>query len=267
MPISFPSSAELDLETPEGVSMYALAIALSLLIGLSLGLLGGGGSILTLPILVYALGMDEKAAIAGSLLVVAVTSAVAMVSHARAGRVEWRTGLIFAGAGMLGAFGGGRLAAYIPARLLLLAFTAMMVATAAAMLRGRKDVGVSEKGAVPVFRVLAIGALVGLVAGTVGAGGGFLVVPALVLLGGLDMRRAVGTSLLVISLNSFSGFSGHLGHVSVDYTILALVTLTAVVGSLLGGRLASRFAQETLRRAFGWFVLAMAGFMLFKQLS
>lgn len=246
--------------------MFGLALGLSLLIGLSLGLLGGGGSILTLPILVYALGMPEKDAIAGSLLVVGLTSAFAAFNHARAKNVEWRTGLMFAGASMTGAFVGGKLAAFVPTRLLLLLFAGMMFATAFGMIRGRKQVQPRE-GAIPLGTVLLEGFAVGAVAGLVGAGGGFLVVPALVLLGGLDMRRAVGTSLLVIALQSFAGFAGHLSHAHVDYHTLLMVAGTAVVGSFAGTALAPRISQEKLRKGFGWFVLLMAIFMVVKQVS
>ncbi len=121
--------------------MIALTVGLAVLVGVALGLLGGGGSILTVPLLAYVGGMDAKQAIATSLLVVGTTSAVAAISHARAGRVQWRTGLIFGVAGMVGAFGGGLLARFIPGSVLLIGFAVMMIGTAIAMLRGRKDVG------------------------------------------------------------------------------------------------------------------------------
>lgn len=245
----------------------AIVVVLAVLVGLSLGLLGGGGSILTLPILVYVAGMDTKEAIATSLLVVGVTSAVAVISHARAGRVQWRTGLLFGAAGMVGAYAGGRLAAFVPGAVLLGAFALMMIATAIAMLRGRRSG--STRGAhdtVPVGRVLLDGVVVGLVTGIVGAGGGFLVVPALTLLGGLSMPVAVGTSLLVIAMKSAAGFSGYLASVSIDWRLAAMVTAAAVVGSLIGGRLTSKVSPEALRRAFGWFVLAMAAFILVQEL-
>lgn len=247
-----------------------LALSLSLLIGLSLGLLGGGGSILTVPILVYALGMDAKRAIATSLLVVGITSIAAVVPHARAGRVQWRTGVIFGVAGMTGAYGAGLVAHFIPATVLLIAFAAMMLVTAIAMMRGRRaPSGASESGepkALPVAKVLGEGLVVGAVTGLVGAGGGFLVVPALVLLGGLPMSTAVGTSLVVIVMKSFAGFAGYLGHVDVDWNLAGLVSASAVVGSIVGGKLAGRVPQEALRRGFAWFVVAMGTFMMARQL-
>ncbi len=246
--------------------MLPLALMLSLLIGVALGLLGGGGSILTLPILTYVVGMDAKAAIAASLFVVATTSAVGVFAHARAGRVRWRTGVIFGGAGMVGAYLGGRLAAYLPARLLMVLFAVMMVATAVAMLRGRRTATQGVERELPVVKVVLEGVVVGVVTGIVGAGGGFLVVPALVLLGGLSMEAAVGTSLVVISLKSFAGFYGHLGHVTLDWKLMLLVTAAAVMGSFGGGALAGRIPPTMLRKGFGVFVLVMAAFILGKEL-
>ncbi len=246
--------------------MLVIALSLSLLIGVSLGLLGGGGSILTLPILTYVVGMETKAAIASSLLVVAVTSATGVIAHARAGRVRWRTGVLFGGAGMIGAFAGGRLARYIPGDALMLMFAAMMVATAIAMIRGRRGAAVVEARELPVVKVLLEGVVIGVVTGIVGAGGGFLVVPALVLLGGLPMEAAVGTSLVVISMKSFAGFFGHLGHVDVDWKMTLAVTAAAVVGSFGGGALTGKISATTLRKGFGVFVLLMAALVLAKQL-
>jgi uncharacterized membrane protein YfcA len=243
-----------------------VGLLLSVLIGVSLGLLGGGGSILTVPILIYAMGMEPKSAIATSLFVVGVTSLVGSISHARAGRVRYRTGLIFGFAGMIGAFAGGKLAHYIPANLLLLAFAGMMIATAIAMLRGRKEIKAPTVGELPVLKVVVEGIVVGIVTGLVGAGGGFLVVPALALLGGLPMNIAIGTSLLVIAMKSFAGLAGYLGHVAVDWTLALSVTGAAVLGSFAGAMLAGKIAQETLRKGFGWFVVVMAIYLLNKQL-
>ena len=246
-----------------------LVLALSVVIGLSLGVLGGGGSILTVPILVYVAGFEAKEAIAASLFVVGVTSAVSVLSHARSGRVMWRTGLIFGAAGMVGAFAGGLLGGHIPGQILLIAFAAMMVATSVAMLRGRKkkddDGAAPARRELPLGRVLLDGAVVGLVTGLVGAGGGFLVVPALALLGGLPMSVAVGTSLVVIAMKSFAGLAGYLTTVQLDWGITLGVTAAAIVGSLIGSGLAGRIPEAALRKAFGWFVLAMGTFVLIQQ--
>jgi hypothetical protein len=247
--------------------MIALTVALAVFVGIALGLLGGGGSILTVPLLAYVAGMDAKQAIATSLLVVGVTSAVGAVSHARAGRVQWRTGLIFGGAGMAGAYLGGVLARFIPGTVLLIGFALMMIATAIAMLRGRKNVVSSDIAhRMPVPKILAEGLLVGLVTGLVGAGGGFLVVPALALLGGLSMPVAVGTSLVVIAMKSFAGLGGYLSSVHIDWTVALAVTSAAVVGALIGARVTAKVNPEALRKAFGWFVLAMSSVILAQEI-
>lgn len=248
--------------------MFALALVLSVLIGVSLGLLGGGGSILTTPILVYGLGMGTREAIATSLVVVGVTSIAGLVPHALAGNVVWRTGLIFGAAGMAGAWLGGFVAAWIPANVLLLLFAGMMLATAAAMYRGRKGDPAAGRARAPesLTKIVGEGLVVGVVTGLVGAGGGFLVVPALALLGGLPMRQAVGTSLLVIALKSFAGYAGHAAHITVDLRLAAMVSAAAVVGSLFGSRLTGLVHPDTLRRGFAIFVLAMACFVLYQQL-
>lgn len=243
----------------------ALTVGLAVLIGLSLGLLGGGGSILAVPLLVYVGDLPTKEAIATSLLVVGVTSAVGVLPHARAGRVRWRSGLLFGAAGMAGAYVGGRLAAFIPATILLTGFAVMMLATAAAMIRGRRGTGGTVPRELPVRRVLLDGVVVGLVTGMVGAGGGFLVVPALALLGGLPMPVAAGTSLVVIAMKSFAGLAGFLSSVSIDWSLAAAVTTAAVAGSLAGARLAGRVPEVVLRRTFGGFVVVAGVFILVQQ--
>jgi uncharacterized membrane protein YfcA len=265
--------------------VIAIAAILALFIGLALGLLGGGGSILTLPILRYVLGMDAHDAIAVSLLVVGTTSVAAVVPHARKGNVRWRTGIVFGLAGMLGAFGAGRIAHFIPSSILLGLFGVMMMVTALAMMRGRKApasaaatsaAGVAptpadrlegtEESELPIAKVIAEGLVVGAVTGLVGAGGGFLVVPALVLLGGLSMEVAVGTSLVVIAMKSFAGLAGYMGHAHIDWTIAGVVTSAAVLGSFGGSALASRIPPEGLRKGFAWFVIAMAFFILGQEI-
>jgi len=223
--------------------VIALTIGLAVVVGISLGLLGGGGSILMVPLLVYVAGMEAKPAIATSLLVVGVTSAFAAITHARAGRVRWRVGAVFGAAAMAGAYGGGLLARFIPGSVLLIAFAIIMIAAAMAMLRGRNTTADESVGSLPVVKILLQGAAVGVISGLVGAGGGFLLVPALALLGGLSMPVAVGTSLVVISMQSFAGFAG----------------------SVIGGRLTSYVAPNALRKAFGWFVLAMAAVVLAEE--
>lgn len=243
---------------------------LSLLIGVSLGLLGGGGSILTVPILVYVLGLEAHQAIATSLLVVGITSLVALWSHARGGRVRFKTGFIFGASSMVGAFGAGRIAHYVPAAVLLTLFAVMMLVTAGAMLR-KSSPGASAKPRSAdqsgrVFKIVLEGLAVGGITGLVGAGGGFLVVPALAILGGLPMREAIGTSLLVIAMKSGAAFAGYMGSTTVPWGIASMVTVAAVAGSFVGARWAGRLEEKTLRRAFGIFVVVMGLFVLFKEL-
>ncbi|MFF8599908.1 sulfite exporter TauE/SafE family protein [Streptomyces sp. NPDC015232] len=250
--------------------MTVLVVAASLLIGVSLGILGGGGSILTVPILVYLAGQDTKEAIATSLFVVGVTSLAALIPHARAHRVRWRTGLLFGAFSMAGAYAGGRLAEYVPGTVLLIAFALMMLATAYAMLRKPRDGARKARPAdrnLPLPHIAVEGLVVGAVTGLVGSGGGFLVVPALAILGGLPMGIAVGTSLLVIAMKSFAGLAGHLSGVTVDWGTALTVTATAVAGSMIGARLAGRIPQDALRKAFGWFVVVMGFFVLAQQLG
>lgn len=173
--------------------------------------------------------------------------------------MQWRTGLVFGAAGMTGAYAGGRVAEFIPGQWLLIGFAVMMVATALAMLRPQREIDPADApDHLPTARVVLDGLVVGLVTGLVGAGGGFLVVPALALLGGLPMPIAIGTSLVVIAMKSMAGLAGYLSSVTIDWPIAAMVTAAAVLGALLGGPLAGRIPPQTLRRLFGWFVLIMA---------
>ena len=249
--------------------LLVATLVLAVLVGITLGLLGGGGSILLVPILVYVAGQDAQTAIATSLLVVGVTSATGMLAHARAGRVRWRTGLTFGAAAMAGAYGGGRLAGHVPGTWLLVGFAAMAGVTAVAMLTGRprRTVAPAPGRRTPVRRTLVQGVVVGAATGMVGACGGFLVVPALALLGGLPMATAVGTSLLVVAMKSGAGLVGYLDATTIDWRLATGVTLAAVAGSLVGGRLAGRVPEDALRHGFGWFVAGVAAFVLLRELG
>jgi len=243
--------------------MFVVGLALSILIGLSLGLLGGGGSILTVPVIHYVMGVETHAAIAASLAVVGTTSLAALIPHARARRVQWRTGAIFGVASMVGAYGAGRIAKYIPSEILMAAFGTMMFVTAVAMLRKKAPKSGSEpapRAGLPL--ILVEGLVVGAVTGLVGAGGGFLVVPALVLLGGLPIAEAIGTSLLVIAMKSFAAFAGSAGDVTLDFRIIGAVAVMAVLGSVLGGWIAGKLPATRLQKLFGWFIVVMAVFVL-----
>lgn len=245
--------------------MFAVGLVLSLAIGLSLGLLGGGGSILTVPVIHYVFGVEPHAAIAMSLVVVGTTSFIALIPHARAGRVRWRTGLVFGASSMLGAFEGGRIGAALPGPVLIPAFAMVMVAAGVAMLvRSRRGLISGPVHAPRVGRVLAIGLAVGLLTGTLGAGGGFVIVPALTLAGGLAIADAIGTSLFVIALNSFAGYAGA-SHAALDYTMVGAVTASAIAGSFVGAQLVHRLAARHLQQVFGYFVIAVAALMMLRE--
>lgn len=248
--------------------MFALGLVLSLAIGLSLGLLGGGGSILTLPVLHYVFGIEAHDAIAMSLVVVGATSATALIPYARAGRVRWRLGLAFGAASMAAAFAGGRLGALLPGGFLIAAFAVLMLGAGLAMLaRARAPLVACDAEEVRLTKVIAIGLGVGVLTGTLGAGGGFVIVPALTLIGGLAMREAIGTSLLVIAMNSIAGLAGTAGHATLDMRIVVAVTAIAMAGSIAGARIARRLSAQVLQRAFGWFVIAVGVLILARELA
>lgn len=259
--------------------LAVIAAVLAVFIGMAVGLLGGGGSILTTPLLVYVAGFDPKEAITASLFVVAITSIFGLIGHARAGRVIWKTGVLFGVAGMVGAFIGGQIGSRLPGIVLLVAFAIMMGVTAVAMIRGRKQVAGKSHGGRPIVRILIDGLVVGLVTGLVGAGGGFLVVPALVLLGGLAMPNAVATSLLVVAMKSIAGFFGYAlsfgggsvvqwnPEIQLDWPVILIVTAAAIIGALIGSRLVGLIHPDLLRKIFGWFVLVMAVFILVQEIG
>jgi uncharacterized protein len=244
--------------------VIALGLALAALIGISLGVLGGGGSILTVPIFVYVLGFEAKEAIAMSLAVVGATSAFGAVGHWRAGNVNARVALVFGGVAMAGTYLGARLAVYFSGAAQLVLFAAVMLLAAFFMFRDRTPAPPpgAVPGAMPLALVVAEGLAVGVLTGLVGVGGGFLIVPALVLLGKLPMREAVGTSLVVIALKSAAGFAGYVGQVEVRWGFMAAFTAVAVVGILAGTRLSGRVPQETLKRVFAVFLVVMGVFIL-----
>ncbi len=243
-----------------------IGLLLSAGIGLSLGLIGGGGSIITVPLLVYVLGVEAHAAMGMSLGVVGATSLAGAALHYGQGAVRLRTGLIFAAAGMLGAYFGTRLTYMLSDAALLLTFAALMIVVAVRMLTSAPREGGDAHRAAPLAAILAAGASVGVLTGFLGVGGGFLIVPALVFFGGLGMKEAVGTSLLVITLNCVAGLAGHLQRGAFDLRLAALVTLFAVAGVAVGSRIAHRASPHRLRQWFAWFVLAVAALLIVKNL-
>jgi uncharacterized protein len=244
--------------------VYPLGLTLAALIGLSLALLGGGGSIVTVPVLVYLLGFEAKQAIAMSLPVVGVTSLVSATLHWRRGHVQLMTALTVGLITVVGAFAGAQLSHRISGAVQLSILSVVMLTSAISMFRAAPTDGSATTPTrwellVPV--ALSVGVLTGLV----GIGGGFLVVPALVLLAHVPMRQAVGTSLLVISFNAAAGFVGHVGATALPWGFLASFTAAAVTGALVGTRVAPRVPQATLRRAFAWFLLGIGSFVLFQN--
>ncbi|MBK8252921.1 MAG: sulfite exporter TauE/SafE family protein [Polyangiaceae bacterium] len=245
--------------------MLYLAAALALLIGALLGLLGGGGSILTVPMLVYLLGVPASSAIPTSLVVVGATSFAAMIPAARAGNVRFRAGALIAAGAVVGAFGGGKIAHFLPGTVLLAAFGALMLGAAFAMMRRRAADNTSEARPLGAPFALAVGLAIGIVSGLVGAGGGFLIVPALVLVAGVSIRDAVGTSLFVIALQSAAGFAGQIAHAKLDTKLALIVTVASIIGAQVGVRLGRRLSAAALRSGFAWLVLILGTLILGRE--
>ncbi len=240
-------------------------LALAVLVGVSLGFFGGGGSILTVPLLVYVFGLDPKRAIAGSLLIVGLASLSAAIQHWREGNVRLGAALVFGTAGMGGAYLGGRAGELFDGTLLLLLFAATMLLAATAMWRGRRRVTVTSSDGDATRKLVVQGFGVGSFTGLIGAGGGFLIVPALALWTGMPMRCAIGTSLVVIAMNTLSGFAGYVSHVEVDYALVAAVAAAAIVGSFGGSRLALVVEPSSLRRYFAVFISVMGVVILVRE--
>ena len=249
------------------------ALGLGLAIGILLGLLGGGGSILAVPALVYGVGTPLAVAVPTSLLVVGVSSATAVLPRLRQGQVAWRIAGVFGTAGAGAAFAGAAVNRLLDPRVVLVGFAALMVAAGVRMLREQLPVGgdcalpgggVNWRGCLP--KAIGSGVVVGFLTGLFGVGGGFLIIPALVLLLGLPMTVAVGTSLVIIVINSVAGFAAHAGDAALDYRIALAFTAAAVVGSLASARVAARLPAERLRRWFAYLVFAVAAFVMVQAL-
>ncbi|WP_324786052.1 sulfite exporter TauE/SafE family protein [Streptomyces sp. H51] len=243
------------------MSAVILALVAGAVIGLALGALGGGGSVLAVPALIYLLGFTPVAATTASLVIVTITSVTALSAHARDGNVRWRTGLLFAAAGIGPAMLGGALADRIPEPALMAAFGVVAAVAAARMLRPAKAAGTVAH--VRPGRAAAAGAGLGAVTGVLGVGGGFLAVPALVGVLGMRMRNAVGTSLLVITVNSLAALATRAGTVdTLDWAVVGPFIAAAILGAWDGKRLAGKVSGPTLQRIFALVLLAVGGFML-----
>ncbi|MFJ2894960.1 sulfite exporter TauE/SafE family protein [Streptomyces sp. NPDC087218] len=252
--------------------MTALIVALvaGAVVGLALGGLGGGGSVLAVPALIYLLGFTPAEATTAGLLIVIVTSLTALVAHAREGRVRWRTGGLFAAAGIVPAAVTGALSMRIPSGVLTAGFAVLAVVAASRMLRPRAEPAKAGEGAAPApaGRVAGTGAGLGAVTGFLGVGGGFLVVPALVTVVAVPMAAAVGTSLLVITVNSVAALATRLATpTALHWATIAPFTAAAVLGAWDGKRLAAKVSTAALQRIFGAVLLAVAVFMLIDSVA
>ncbi len=264
--------------------MEIIGYLASALIGISLGLIGGGGSILTVPVLVYLFGVDPVQATAYSLFIVGATSLVGSVPKYREGMVNLKTAIIFGLPAILAVYATrAYLIPVIPnpvfsigslvvskAMLMMGIFALLMVFASYSMIRDKKNEAKEKEPVGPQKfnypMILMEGAVVGLLTGLVGAGGGFLIIPALVLFSKLPMKQAVGTSLLIIAAKSLIGFTGDLSHYEMDWRLLGTVTALAIVGIFIGNRLSRNVDGDKLKKAFGWFVLVMGIYILIKEL-
>jgi len=246
--------------------MVAIGLVLALIIGLTLGLFGGGGSILTVPVFVYVLGFDPKLAIAVSYPIVGITSLVGAIRHWRAGNVRLSGALLFGVVAMTGAFAGARASSLLDGRTQLIILGIAMASAAAMMLRSaaRETASESEhRRPSPALYLIALS--VGLLTGLVGVGGGFLIVPALVVFGHVAMREAVGTSLLVIAMNCASGYAGHREVHEMPWRYVIMFTAVAVAGILVGTRFAQHVPQRALKKGFAVLLLVIAMLVLWQN--
>jgi uncharacterized membrane protein YfcA len=244
---------------------FLLGLILSAAIGLSLGLIGGGGSILTVPILVYFLDVTPHDAVGMSLAVVGATSLFGAYLHYRHENVDIRSGLLFGAAGVIGAIVGSPLTKLVSPAALLLIFGVLMLVVAFSMMWRRQRVEDAEPHVPHPSQGLLAGFGVGLLTGFLGVGGGFLIVPALVYFGGLRMKKAVGTSLFVIFLNCVAGLVGHAAQSYFNVGLTGLVMGLAVGGAAVGTVLSHRLAAHRLQRMFAILVLGVGGFLIAKN--
>lgn len=238
-------------------------------VGLVIGVLGSGGSILNIPILIFVAGQPEKAAIAESLAIVGLVAFMAAIPYARKKLVAWRTVILFGAPGMLGAFFGAALAEFVPSAIQLTLLASVMFLVAAMMFRPSEWTGSGSTRA--PWKIASDGLLVGTFTGLVGVGGGFLIVPTLVLLGGLSMHEAIGTSLVIIALNAPVAFFKHLAvletlNLTIDYHVITLFTLFGIVGSVVGGSVAHQLPQNHLRRIFSVLLALLGVYMIYNYL-
>lgn len=234
------------------------------LIGISLGLLGGGGSILTVPVLIYIVKMNPKDSIALSLAIVGVTSLFGLMKHFKEGNINKKVSILFIPFAIAGTFLGTYLAQFIPAQIQLIIFAIIMILAALFMFKGRGNLH-SEDHQIKATLLIPIAISLGVMTGVIGVGGGFLIVPTLVLLAGLEMKIAVGTSLLIIAINSISGFVGYLKYIDVPWTFLAQFCAFSTVGIFLGASLIKHIKPDYLRKGFAAFLVVMGIFIIYQN--
>lgn len=247
--------------------MVAAAWVGALLVGLVLGLLGSGGSILTVPVLVYLVGEPSKVAIAESLGIVTLISGVGAIPFAVRKKVSWRSVVLFGLPGTGGAYLGALVSDFIPGALQLAIFAVVMLLAAVLMFR-KTSLHHRDDGPRAAWKIMLDGILVGILTGLVGVGGGFLIVPALVLLGGLPMHLAIGTSLFVIAIKSIGGFYKYvemLGPDQIQWDLMLLFGALGIVGSFVGARMGAYVPQAKLKRIFAGFLLVMGALILWQN--
>lgn len=244
--------------------MTVLGYTLALLIGLSLGLLGGGGSILTVPVLHYVLGYEVKAAIPMSLVIVGLTSAFGAANHWRAGTVNWRAALSFGPPAVVGSVLGAELGIKVEPEVQLMVFALIMLGAAVSMLRRRPEADAGSGRSRPILLISLLGAAVGAITGFVGVGGGFLYVPALIVLGGLAVKEAIGTSLVLIMLSCIAAVARYHGSARFDWRAIALFSALAFVGVAAGSRLVPHVSSHALRKGFAGFLLVVGALVLLR---
>jgi uncharacterized membrane protein YfcA len=263
--------------------MEIMGYAASLFIGISLGLIGGGGSILTVPVLVYLFNVNPILATSYSLFVVGSTSLIGAINSYRKNLVRIKTALLFGLTSITTVFLTRKfLIPFIPENIItingftvthslitLVLFAVLMLIAAKAMIKNGnkiKSENIEQDFKIKILKLLLYGIAIGLATGVLGAGGGFLLIPTLVLLVGLPMKEAVGTSLLIIALNSLIGFTGDIGHFNIDWLFLSKITAIAVIGIFIGDLISKKFHGENLKKTFGWFVMLMGIYILIKEI-
>lgn len=261
--------------------MTELAILAGIMTGMLLGIFGSGGSIITLPALLYLLAVEPKQAIAMSLGIVAMTASIAALNHWRKGNINVPVTVVFSLFSAVGTFAGAKIGVNMPVSVQLGLFVAIMYLAAYRMMRAKPvaasiavvanaDIGITEQSVVAPTRLGPIalyGGIVGVLTGIVGVGGGFLIVPALVLLSNITMKQAIGTSLAIVAVKSFAGFAGYVGAVPIDYALMGTFSAVAIASSFVGSAISHRLSTVALKKGFAIFLVIIATYIMIKEFS